>query len=55
MGIIVPMTKVSVGSALADGDTLAEGIAVKAPGDLTARILKELADDVDLPMGSGSR
>jgi threonine dehydratase len=28
------------------GDTLAEGIAVKAPGELTARILKELADDI---------
>ncbi len=27
------------------GDTLAEGIAVKQPGELTARILKELADD----------
>jgi threonine dehydratase len=30
------------------GDTLAEGIAVKQPGDLTSRILKELADDVVL-------
>jgi threonine dehydratase len=27
------------------GDTLAEGIAVKHPGKLTAKILKELADD----------
>jgi threonine dehydratase len=30
------------------GDTLAEGIAVKEPGQLTSRILKELADDVML-------
>ncbi|MEO7240193.1 MAG: pyridoxal-phosphate dependent enzyme, partial [Sphingomicrobium sp.] len=30
------------------GDTLAEGIAVKQPGQLTARILKELVDDVIL-------
>src|SRR5947209_7948187 len=30
------------------GDTLAEGIAVKEPGRLTSRILKELADDVML-------
>ena len=30
------------------GDTLAEGIAVKQPGDLTSRILKELADEVVL-------
>jgi threonine dehydratase len=30
------------------GDTLAEGIAVKKPGELTSRILKELADDVVL-------
>src|SRR3954454_17150674 len=30
------------------GDTLAEGIAVKQPGELTARILSELADDVVL-------
>ncbi|QIL03023.1 threonine ammonia-lyase [Sphingomonas sinipercae] len=30
------------------GDTLAEGIAVKAPGALTSRILKELVDDVML-------
>ena len=30
------------------GDTLAEGIAVKQPGELTSRILKELADDVVL-------
>jgi threonine dehydratase len=28
------------------GDTLAEGIAVKQPGELTSRILKELANDV---------
>jgi threonine dehydratase len=27
------------------GDTLAEGIAVKQPGDLTSRILRELAND----------
>jgi threonine dehydratase len=30
------------------GDTLAEGIAVKQPGDLTSRILRELANDVVL-------
>jgi len=30
------------------GDTLAEGIAVKHPGELTSRILRELADDVML-------
>jgi threonine dehydratase len=30
------------------GDTLAEGIAVKQPGELTSRILSELADDVVL-------
>src|SRR5215210_3183417 len=30
------------------GDTLAEGIAVKQPGELTLRILKDLADDVVL-------
>jgi len=30
------------------GDTLAEGIAVKEPGALTSRILKELVDDVML-------
>ncbi len=30
------------------GDTLAEGIAVKQPGELTARILKELADEIML-------
>ncbi len=30
------------------GDTLAEGIAVKQPGDLTSRILKDLANDVVL-------
>jgi threonine dehydratase len=30
------------------GDTLAEGIAVKRPGELTERILKELADDIVL-------
>ena len=30
------------------GDTLAEGIAVKQPGELTRRILKELADDIVL-------
>ena len=30
------------------GDTLAEGIAVKEPGELTARILKELVDEVVL-------
>ena len=30
------------------GDTLAEGIAVKKPGELTSRILKDYADDVVL-------
>jgi len=30
------------------GDTLAEGIAVKEPGALTSRILKEFADDIML-------
>ena len=30
------------------GDTLAEGIAVKHPGELTSRILKDLANDVML-------
>jgi threonine dehydratase len=30
------------------GDTLAEGIAVKEPGELTSRILKELADEIVL-------
>ncbi len=30
------------------GDTLAEGIAVKQPGELTSRIHKELADDIVL-------
>ena len=30
------------------GDTLAEGIAVKQPGELTSRILRDLADDVVL-------
>jgi threonine dehydratase len=30
------------------GDTLAEGIAVKQPGDLTSRILKDYANDVAL-------
>jgi threonine dehydratase len=30
------------------GDTLAEGIAVKHPGQLTSRILRDLADDVVL-------
>ncbi len=30
------------------GDTLAEGIAVKHPGELTSRILSDLADDVVL-------
>jgi threonine dehydratase len=30
------------------GDTLAEGIAVKQPGELTSRILRELANDVAL-------
>ncbi|MFD1949931.1 threonine ammonia-lyase [Sphingomonas arantia] len=30
------------------GDTLAEGIAVKEPGGITARIIKELVDDIVL-------
>ncbi len=29
-----------------DGDTLAEGIAVKQPGDITRRVVERLADDV---------
>jgi threonine dehydratase len=35
-------------SAPSGGDTLAEGIAVKQPGELTARILKGLVDEVVL-------
>ena len=31
-----------------DGDTLAEGIAVKEPGELTSRIVEALADDIVL-------
>ena len=30
------------------GDTLAEGIAVKAPGQITAQIVRELVDDIML-------
>ncbi|WP_311267314.1 threonine ammonia-lyase [Sphingobium sp. WCS2017Hpa-17] len=29
-----------------DGDTLAEGIAVKQPGDITRRVVERLADDI---------
>lgn len=37
------------GTALpTEGDTLAEGIAVKAPGDLTARFVEALVDDIVL-------
>jgi threonine dehydratase len=31
-----------------EGDTLAEGIAVKSPGDLTRRFVRELADEIVL-------
>jgi threonine dehydratase len=31
-----------------EGDTLAEGIAVKSPGELTRRFVRELADDIVL-------
>ena len=34
------------GELACDGDTLAEGIAVKQPGDITRRIVERLADDV---------
>ena len=33
-------------TAVCDGDSLAEGIAVKYPGELTYQIVKELADEV---------
>ena len=36
------------GSAPCGGDTLAEGIAVKAPGEFTSRMLKDLLDDIVL-------
>ena len=36
------------GSAPCEGDTLAEGIAVKYPGELTRRVVKSLADDIVL-------
>jgi len=35
-------------SAMADGDTLAEGIAVKVPGVLTFEVIKALVDDIVL-------
>ena len=35
-------------SATCDGDTLAEGIAVKAPGRITTEIVRELVDDIVL-------
>ncbi|MFW2828822.1 threonine ammonia-lyase [Sphingomonas sp. ID0503] len=31
-----------------EGDTLAEGIAVKVPGELTSRIVRDLVDDIQL-------
>jgi len=34
--------------AVCDGDTLAEGIAVKEPGEMTRRIVDALADDIVL-------
>ena len=36
------------GSAPCEGDTLAEGIAVKYPGELTRRFVKSLVDDIVL-------
>jgi threonine dehydratase len=35
-------------AAVCDGDTLAEGIAVKTPGDLTAQVVRALVDDIVL-------
>ncbi|KPF73649.1 threonine dehydratase [alpha proteobacterium AAP81b] len=35
-------------SAVCDGDTLAEGIAVKTPGVLTAQVVRALVDDIVL-------
>jgi threonine dehydratase len=32
--------------AICDGDTIAEGIAVKYPGEITSRIVKALVDDI---------
>jgi threonine dehydratase len=32
--------------AICDGDTIAEGIAVKYPGEITSRIVKQLVDDI---------
>jgi threonine dehydratase len=32
--------------AICDGDTIAEGIAVKFPGELTSRVVKALVDDI---------
>lgn len=34
--------------AICDGDTLAEGIAVKFPGELTSQVVKALVDDIVL-------
>ncbi len=34
--------------AICDGDTLAEGIAVKFPGELTSRVVQQLVDDIVL-------
>ncbi len=34
--------------AICDGDTLAEGIAVKFPGELTSRVVQHLVDDIVL-------
>jgi threonine dehydratase len=38
--------KVKGFEAICDGDTIAEGIAVKYPGEITSRIVKELVDDI---------
>jgi threonine dehydratase len=35
-------------SAICDGDTLAEGIAVKTPGKLTSQVVRALVDDIVL-------
>ncbi len=38
--------KVKGFEAICDGDTIAEGIAVKYPGEITSRIVKKLVDDI---------
>jgi len=37
------------------GDTLAEGIAVKAPGRITSEIVRALVDDILLVTRTGCR